>query len=389
MRVAFRLFGGEGWLGGFHYLTTLLSALQEHAAEDLQAVLLTSSEADPTLVERLRPYLVGDPVELPAEGRTAIPIGDLVRRRAADVEGVCRREGVNVVYQHSEWLGGQFGLPTLAWLGDFQHRVLPEMFGRRLAWRREVRFRAVLRSATLLYVLSEADRQLGNGFYPGAAGKLRALPFAVGLPGEAFTCDPVETRERHRLPARFILLPGQLWRHKNHLAVIEAVGRLKDQGTPVTVASCGNPVDHRDPGHAPMVRRRIVELGVADEFRLLGLVSRPEVWALARASAAVLNPSLYEGWSTPVEEAKSIGAPLLLSDLPVHREQRPRSAMFFDPRDPGDIAASLERAWDDLPPGPRPLDEAQAAAELVERRRGFAADFVSLAREAAARHRGR
>jgi len=386
MRVAFQLFGGEGWLGGFHYLATLLSALKEHAADDVEAVLLTPPGVDPQLVQRLRPNLTADPVQLPLAGGPATTLGELARRRAGRVEEVCRREGVDVVYQHAEWLGSRFGLPTLAWLGDFQHRVLPEMFGRRLAWRREARFRAVLRSATLLYVLSEADKRLGDGFYPRAAPKLRALPFAVGLPDEAFSSDPVATRERHGLPERFVLFPGQLWRHKNHLAVVEAVALLKAAGTAVTVVSCGNLVDQRDPSHAPRVRRRITDLGLTDEFRLLGLVPRPEVWSLARASAAVVNPSLYEGWSTPVEEAKSIGAPLLLSDLPVHREQRPPVVSFFDPRDPDDIARVLEAAWHEHPPGPRPDAERRAVQELPGRRRGFAASFVTLAREAADRH---
>jgi len=382
MKVAFQLFGGEGWLGGFHYLSTLLSALREHADDEVEAVLLIRPGADPELVRRLRPHLVSDPIELPPARGAATNASQLIRRRAGAVEAVCRRQGVNVVFQHAEWLGSRFGLPTLAWLGDFQHRVLPEMFGRRLAWRREARFRAVLRSATLLYVLSEADKRLGDGFYPAAASKLRALPFAVGLPVEAFACDPVGTRDRHKLPERFFLLPGQLWRHKNHLAVVEAVARLKAAGTVVTVISCGNPVDHRDPNHVPRVRARIAELGIGDQFRLLGLLPRPEVWALARASAAVINPSLYEGWSTPVEEAKSLGAPLLLSDLPVHREQRPAAATFFDPRDPTNIASALGAAWRENQPGPRPLAEAQAADELVGRRKRFAAEFLALAREA-------
>jgi len=99
-----------------------------------------------------------------------------------------------------------------------------------------------------------------------------------------------------------------------------------------------------------------------------------------------MNPSLYEGWSTPVEEAKSIGAPLLLSDLPVHREQQPRVASFFDPNDSSAVAAALATAWREYEPGPRPVDEQRAADALVGRRRDFASRFVALAHEAAARY---
>ena len=59
-----------------------------------------------------------------------------------------------------------------------------------------------------------------------------------------------------------------------------------------------------------------------------------------RASIAVINPSLIEGWSTTVEEAKSLGVPLILSDIPVHREQN-QEVMFFDPRSARSLAETM------------------------------------------------
>jgi glycosyltransferase involved in cell wall biosynthesis len=153
------------------------------------------------------------------------------------------------------------------------------------------------------------------------------------------------------------------------------------------VVSCGNSTDFRDPSYGPLVIRRIAELDLDEDFRVLGVVPRTDAWGLLRASSAVLNPSLYEGWSTSVEEAKSIGAPLVISDLPVHREQRPHVAYFFDPLDPESIADALGSAWDELPSGPRPDEERRAAAELIPRRQAFADRFVELANEAITRGR--
>lgn len=388
LRVAFQPFGGTGWLGGRHYLTTLLAALHEHAAAEVEPVLIVPAAADAEVVAGLRPFLRTDPIVMPpTEGVRAWAVqavGDGLARRSAALETTCRGAGIDVVYQHAEWLGSRFEIPTLAWLGDFQHRVLPEMFGRQLRWRRELRFQAVLRSATLLYVLSESDRELGNRFYPRFSPKLRALPFAVHVPPDALLADPVDTRIRYGLPQKFFVFPGQQWRHKNHLGVIEAVAMLKRAGEEVVVAFCGNPVDHRDAGHGPTVAARRSELRVEEQVRLLGVVPRQDVWALLRASAAVINPSLYEGWSTPVEEAKSIGAPLLLSDIPAHREQRPPQTTFFDPSDSTSIAGALGSGWARHPAGPRPEAERNAAEVLAPRQRAFAQNFVALAREAAA-----
>lgn len=59
--------------------------------------------------------------------------------------------------------------------------------------------------------------------------------------------------------------------------------------------------------------------------------------ALARATALV-TASLEEGFGIPVIEALSMGTPVACSDIPVFREVAGPGAVFFDPKDPEDIA---------------------------------------------------
>jgi glycosyltransferase involved in cell wall biosynthesis len=66
---------------------------------------------------------------------------------------------------------------------------------------------------------------------------------------------------------------------------------------------------------------------------LLGLIPHEYIPALIRSCAALINPSTFEGWSTTVEEAKSMGTPMILSSLRVHREQS-EDALFFDAASP-------------------------------------------------------
>jgi hypothetical protein len=61
-------------------------------------------------------------------------------------------------------------------------------------------------------------------------------------------------------------------------------------------------------------------------------------------SSAVLNPSRFEGWSTTVEEAKTLQRLLLLSDIPVHREQSPQFGKFFHPDDVEKLAELMLEA---------------------------------------------
>lgn len=62
---------------------------------------------------------------------------------------------------------------------------------------------------------------------------------------------------------------------------------------------------------------------------MLGVVTYEEVFSLIKFSKAVINPSLFEGWSSTVEECKSVGKNMILSDLSVHKEQYPTET-FFD-----------------------------------------------------------
>jgi glycosyltransferase involved in cell wall biosynthesis len=127
----------------------------------------------------------------------------------------------------------------------------------------------------------------------------------------------------------------------------------------------------------------IDRLGVASRARVLGVIPYDDVLTLARGAVAVLNPSLSEGWSTTVEEAKTFQTPLCLSDLPVHREQAPEGTVFFDPRSPRDLADALERAWAAKSPARPSLERVRRDA--AERQERFAEGFHQIARETMAR----
>src|SRR5690606_13928538 len=114
--------------------------------------------------------------------------------------------------------------------------------------------------------------------------------------------------------------------------VVEALARLKGEGrldeVPPVVLS-GLAEDRRNPRHYDRLMAEAHATGVESHFRYLGLIPYDHVLSLNAACERMINPSLFEGWSTPIEEAKALGTPLLLSDLPIHREQAP-DAHFFN-----------------------------------------------------------
>jgi glycosyltransferase involved in cell wall biosynthesis len=259
-------------------------------------------------------------------------------------------------------------------MADFQHRNLPEQFSRLAYWRREIGFRVQV-SAHRLVMLSSLDAAADfNKYYRLPRERVFVVRFAVLPPNIPDEERVQEAMRRYGLPETFFYLPNQFWRHKNHLLVVEALAQLRAKGIEVVVAASGRPMDPRHPEHYRWVEQRIADYGLGHQFRLLGMIPRDDLFALMHASTAVVNPSLSEGWSTTVEEARSLGAPLLLSDLQVHQEQAGEEARYFDRYS----SESLARALTEFKPVSRleRVARAQRGIALAEARvRTFARDF--------------
>lgn len=70
---------------------------------------------------------------------------------------------------------------------------------------------------------------------------------------------------------------------------------------------------------------------INDRIHVLGGVSQEHLESLMFHAAALVFPSLYEGFGLPPLEALACGTPAIVSDIPVHREVFGDSVMYFDP----------------------------------------------------------
>ena len=384
IRVAFTLFRDESWTGGLNYLRNLFSALAELPDRPVVPVLFVAPGAKAGSLAALRPHLQDDPIEVAgwsADQRWQRLAGLCLRQRDEAALAAFRQARIDLVFRNEGWDGFASPVPILAWIADFQHCHLPGMFNRVGRLKRNLKYGAYCRVASRVMVSSLDAQRDCERFFPASQGKVSAVPFAVEVPPP----PPLEaTREVVRgygLPERFIYFPGQLWRHKNHGVVVQALERLRQAGHAITVVSTGNLADGRHPDHPRSIVAAVERLGLREHFRFLGLVPYAHIGHLMRASMGMLNPSLFEGWSTTVEEAKSLGARMILSDLRVHREQAAGSALFFDPHDPQALADRLLEATTQWTAGPDLEREAGARASYLQARRVYGECFARLALE--------
>lgn len=345
IRVAFPLIGGRGWTGGYNYLLNLIRATQACAPGRIVPVLFVGPEAADGVREDLGAVagveVIADPAfgEGPRSGRLAAALAFGLDPAAASA---FRANRIDVVFEAAQFYGWRLPQPAIAWIPDFQHRRLPHLFSAFARFKRAVGFNAQVWSGRRIMLSSEDARADCELFHPASKGRTSVVRFAIPRDRPVDAREARAAADRHGLPDLYLYLPNQFWVHKNHAAVIEALAILKARGRPIVVAASGNQADPRDPDHFRKLVERARTAGVSDLFRPLGLIPYADVPLLMRASAAMINPSLFEGWSTTVEEARSTGTPMILSDLRVHREQAGESALYFDPARPETLADVLE-----------------------------------------------
>ncbi|HEX6177589.1 MAG TPA: glycosyltransferase, partial [Thermoanaerobaculia bacterium] len=205
-----------------------------------------------------------------------------------------------------------------------------------------------------------ANSSGGFSFWRGSKAAHFVVPNALAL-------DEIAAAPRDETDfgaSRVILFVGRLDVEKNLSNLVAALRDVIEQRDAVALLCGVGPKEDE-------VRADIEQAGYTDRIRLLGYTDR--VWSLMKRADVLVAPSWFEGHPNVVMEAAAAGCPLVLSDIPAHRECLDDAALFAAPEDPKALARAILQALDD------PAD----ARARAERARTIAAGW-SIERAAAA-----
>jgi glycosyltransferase involved in cell wall biosynthesis len=134
------------------------------------------------------------------------------------------------------------------------------------------------------------------------------------------------------LPSEFVVFVGSREPRKGLPALLEAWRLLRDRGDVPPLCLVG------PPGWGPALDLA----GLPPEAVLLPGYLPDEDLAVVLASAQLLvMPSQYEGFGIPPVEALATGTPVVVSDLPVFRENLGEHATYVPLGDPGALAEAV------------------------------------------------
>lgn len=180
--------------------------------------------------------------------------------------------------------------------------------------------------------------------------------------GNAVPLERIRVAYPAEAPDRAVLFVGRLSAEKRVSALLR--GFAATNGTVLgPLLLCG------DGPERPALEQLTAELGLGERVRFLGF--RPDVWALLQAAAVVVNPSAFEGCPNVVLEAMAAGRPLVVSDIPAHRELLDEQAAWLvDPEDPAALSTALGEALAD------PAEAARRSTEATRRVEAFAVSRI-------------
>jgi glycosyltransferase involved in cell wall biosynthesis len=216
-------------------------------------------------------------------------------------------------------------VPRVVYVPDFQHEYLMENFSKEELESRRVGYQLETATASGVWVSSQSVLDDLKKFIINRPKNELLLPF----PSLRTKNEPQGAKASSELN-RFILCVSQNWPHKNIGRLLEVWSSLISREPKLgdrTLVIAGKGVG--------------VFKGQVQNLKVFEDVEDSFLESLFKTADAFVLPTTFEGWSTPVEEAIAHGLPLILSNIPILREQASKGAVFFEPSNIESMASQI------------------------------------------------
>lgn len=335
----------ENWIGGTYYILNLIHALQtlDNEVKPQITIFSESEERFRELKDMTKyPYLKFKSLNLSLNKfQTLINrvSKKLLNRKFFNSS---KLKPVKVDFLYPSPIKGMdcSHIKHIEWIPDFQEIHLPELFSTEDISNRYKRHQFIAQNADIVVFSSEDARKDFKNLFSESTCETFVLKFAV-------THQPInqtnfdQVRSKYSLDRPYFFTPNQFWIHKNHIVIIKALKISVQTNPDLLIAFSGKEADYRTSGHVEHLKKLVLEYGLENNVKFLGFLPREDQVLILNNAIAVIQPSLFEGWSTVVEDAKAQGKFLVLSNIDVHREQVNQNVTFFNPKAPQELAQIL------------------------------------------------
>ncbi len=232
--------------------------------------------------------------------------------------------------------------PFIYTIWDIGHRVMPafpETTKPMYRWNgHEAQCARMLAKAAFVLTGNETGKKEILDNYSIMDNKIRIVPFPV-----TFFCYEAEEKPGVELPEKYFFYPAQFWPHKNHICILKAVASLRyEKYLDAKVIFTGS-----DKGNKDYIIQMAKKLGVEDLICFAGFVTYEEMKYLYTHARGTIFASLMGPNNIPPIEAVYLECPLMITDIPGHKEQMGDGVLYFNGYKPETLASQIEKLLTD------------------------------------------
>ena len=379
IRVGFFLNFPLDYKGGINYLRNLLYAIKKFP-EGQEAILFVPANIPEEYITSFAPFATI--IKTKVIQRKTLPwLADKIFEKTFTYNPLMvwliSRYKIDVI-SHANFTAK--GIKTINWIPDFQYVRYPDLWNEHRLRETTLLHRRLAIESDLICLSSRSAFSDFKKKYNEYSGKVFVLHFVSqpenGVEIELSDEDRKELFGRYNIDRPYFYLPNQFWVHKNHKVAWNAIRRLKEGGHDPLLITSGFMSDSRNRNeHVVALQKFIEDHGLQKNIYLLGLIPYRDVIRLLIGSKCVINPSHFEGWSSTVEEAKTLGKRIILSDIDVHIEQKPEFGVYFSPDDDAQLAGIMSDILSGKIADPV-TDKSQLLRDLDNRTQAFAKTYL-------------
>jgi len=390
IRVAFLLNFSKEYKGGINYIKNLLYTNSITKFPDIEFYVIVPSDIEQEYINMFSPLAKIIYTDIYKKNTLASFINRAFNRTLKfqlPLFLLLKKHKINVI-SHSFFWGNYKSIKIVNWIPDFQCLHFPELWTKKQLDNIININNNIVNKSDLVILSSHDALNDYKKFAPAFIDKARVLQF-VSQPGKLSGNVDIYTqiKQKYNLGNKFFYLPNQFWSHKNHITAFKAINALVKEGLNPILVTTGVMTDFRGNNkNLESINEFITENNLKNNILLLGLIPYDEVLTLMQKCIAVINPSLFEGWSSTIEEAKSMGKTVVVSDIPVHREQNPDNAFYFSPKDDLKLAEILKEIWTNnkyAPSEPSEEVKQQLKLNLLNRTVAFSENYYKIIKDLA------
>lgn len=320
----------NGWIGGVYYVKNIIFCLlQSEKIRCKYSILLFLDKKYEDVFD-----VFGDTIE------RHLYKSDTKKGRFAEF----KRETSNIACQYIyNYQLSQYGIykkkQAIFWIADFQHKHYPNFFKKSELLVRDTKYWILSKHSNTLILSSEDAKNDFQRYFRSYRVDVQVVPFVSYIEEEIKAIDEKFEQEvlcRYKLETfKYVYIPNQFWQHKNHIVVLRAIQRIVSNNLQkgYKFVFTGELKDYRNPQYYNAIKEIMDNPKIKDYVVSLGFVDRKEQLTIMKNAKVIVQPSLFEGWGTVLEDAKVLDKKVILSDIPVHREQMNKNCTLFNPRD--------------------------------------------------------